>query len=201
MGTQNFNCCDQEKLSKLCCGYCYIAGPTGPTGVMGPTGPMGPMGPAGDPGPAGPQGIEGPEGPAAGLNAYGGLYSTSTQAFQKIQDDPITVTLDTPMEDYDVTAESNAVKIIEGGIYEVTYVITATLAEAGELVVGVKENDKDVVGSKGTIKLEDAGTGVVAKSFIVRLKDKSSITLALLSATTEQGGTVNQASLSVKLLD
>ncbi len=200
MNEENFDKCVQEKILKPCCSPCYVLGPAGPRGSIGPTGPTGPIGPTGPAGIPGPQGEVGPTGPAAGLNAYGGLYSTSAQAFQK-QQNPITINLDNPMQDYDVTGDNNAIQIIEGGIYEVTYTLTATLNEAGNLVVGVKENDKDVVGSSSTITLTEAGTGMIANNIIVRLIDKSLISLAILPTTTVSGATINQASLSVKLLD
>ena len=145
-------------------------------------------------------GATGPTGPAAGLNAYGGMYSTSSQTFPQ-QDEYITIKLDTPMEAYGVTGENNAVKIIEGGKYEITYNVIATLTKAGDLVIGVKENDQDVTGSSSTITLPDAGMGMAAKNIIARLTDLSSISLAIISTTSDDGGTINQASLSLKLLD
>ncbi len=196
MKSQNFNCNDQDKIFKPCCGPCYVMGPTGPIGPTGPQGETGPIGPAGPQGEAGPQGTQGPTGPAAGLNAYGGLYSTSAQTFQT-QDVPITVELDTSMEDFDVTGESNAIQIVEGGIYEITYIVTATLGEAGDISFAVKENDKNIVGTTTTLTFTEAGTRIIAKNSIVKLLGKSSVYLVLLSAT--QNGTINQASLSVKL--
>ncbi len=228
MKAQNVNCNGQDKKHNPCCPPCMLIGPTGPrglpgeigptgpageigpiglqglpgpTGATGPTGPMGPtgeIGPAG--GPTGPTGPTGPMGPAAGLNAYGGLYSTVSQPFGQIPDTPITVNLDTNMEDFDITGDSNAIQIIEGGIYELTYTITATLNDPGNLVVGAMQNDKVINGSLGTITLEEPGMGIMAKSIIVRLIDKSLISLALISTTTT-GGTINQASLTLKLLD
>ncbi len=200
MNEENFDKCVQEKILKPCCSPCYVLGPAGPRGATGPTGPIGPTGPAGIPGPQGTQGEIGPTGPAAGLNAYGGLYLSTPQTFQS-QQQPITINLDTPMEDYSVTGGTNAIQIVEGGIYEVTYTLTATLNQPGNLVVGVKENDKTIPGSSGTITLDTAGMGVIANNIIVRLTDKSSISLAILPETTVQNGNINQASLSVKLLD
>ena len=91
--------------------------------------------------------------------------------------------------------------IIRGGKYEVTYNVIATLDEAGDLVVGVKENDKVIDGTSSKITLPATGMGMAAKNIIVKLTDKSSISLAIISTTSNSGGTINQASLSVKLLD
>ena len=201
MCSQSFNSCEENRPIKPCCG-CYIV-----TGISNVTGPTGPTGPRGDPGLIGPAGTEGatgptgPTGPAAGLNAYGGLYSTTSQTFPDVAT-PTTVIMANPMADYDVTtATPNAISIIEGGIYEVSYSISATLTDAGNLVVAVRENNETIIGSSGTIALEAGETGNLAKSLIVRLTDGSDISLALISTTATQGGTINFASLSVKLLD
>lgn len=217
MNSQNFNDCKQDwPTIKPCNRCCFIAGATGPTGptgatgIQGITGPTGPTGPAGPTGIAGPQGVAGiqgvegptgPTGPAAGLNAYGGLYSTSSQSFQTIDDTPITVNLENEMEDYDVNQSGNTVTIIEGGIYEISYSISATLTDAGNLVVEVRNVSETIQGSTGTLTLTAGSTGTLSKSFIVDLEDGAALYLALVSTTSTQGGSVNQATLSVKLLD
>ncbi len=105
------------------------------------------------------------------------------------------------MEDYGITGSNNAVQIVEGGIYEVTYVVNATLNTAGNLVIGVKENDRELQGTSGTITLDEPGIGIVAKNTIVKLLGSSSVYLYIMSTTSTQGGTINQASISLKLLD
>ncbi len=177
------------------------SGLVGPTGPTGPTGEQGPQGIAGIQGVEGPTGPTGPTGPAAGLNAYGGLYSTTTQAFQQLPDTPTTVELKNFMEDYDVTQNDNTITLIEGGIYEVSYSISATLTSAGNLVVAVKDKNQLVEGTTGTLNLTTGGTGTLAKSTIVKLYDGAVLSLVLISTTSADGGSINQASLSVKLLD
>ena len=197
------NCCNKGCIPKPDCHYCFVAGPTGargPTGPTGPTGPAGEIGPQGADGAQGVPGPTGPTGPAAGLNAYGGIYSTETQDFGPIVD-PITVTLPNPMRGFDVTTGPNTITLIEGGIYEISYSISATLTEAGSLVVSVMDKNQPVVGSSGTITLEAGSTGTLSKSIIVYLFDGAVLSLSLVSSTSQQGGKINQASLSVKLLD
>ncbi len=171
-----------------------------PRGIIGPTGPIGATGPQGISGLQGIEGPTGPTGPAAGLNAYGGLFSTATQTFPQSQT-PIVVTLENPMEDYDVTDENNTVTIVEGGVYEINYTISATLKDAGNLVVAVRNVERVIDGTTATIELPANITGTLAKSVIVDLIDGAALSLAILSSTAANGGTINQATLSVKLLD
>ncbi len=174
--------------------------PSGITGDQGEIGPTGATGPQGEQGPKGDPGIEGPTGPAAGLNAYGGLFSTTRQDFTQIQD-PLTVTLDKPMEDYRVTEANNTVTIVEGGIYEINYTVSATLNETGNLEVDVRSAGRTIDGSKAVLELTQGVTGTLAKSFIVDLTDGAALSLALVSSTSQTGGSISQATLSVKLLD
>ncbi len=211
MNSHNFNDCKEDwPTIKPCNKYCFVSGATGPTGLQGVTGPTGPTGPAGPTGEIGPQGIAGvqgvtgptgPTGPAAGLNAYGGLYSTTSQQFQEISGTPVTVNLENEMEDYDVTLGSNTITIIEGGIYEITYNISATITDSGNLEVAVRNKDQTIEESKGTLTLSPNVTGSLSKSIILDLENDSELSLALISTTSTQGGNVTQATLSVKLLD
>ncbi len=202
MGSQNFNDCKQDwPTIPTCNKYCFVSGATGPTGSAGSTGPTGATGPQGLAGLQGIEGPTGPTGPAAGLNAYGGLYSTSDQAFQEISDTPITVTLANQMEDYNVNQENNTVTIIEGGKYEISYSISATLTDSGNLVVAVRNVNQIVEGTTGTLILSPGVTGSLSKNIIVDLNDGAALSLSLISTTSSEGGNINQAALSVKLLD
>lgn len=196
MYQQNFDDCGGDIPSNNCCGFTFLAGVQGPQGSIGPTGPTGPAG-IGTEGPTGPTG---PTGPAAGLNAYGGLYSSTGESFQTIPA-PTTVTLANPMESYNVTQANNAVTIIEGGNYEVTYTVSATLVDGGDIVVSLRGNNVPIEGSMGTITVPQGGTGNLSKSVITDLEDGSAVSLALMSTTSAGGGTINFASISVKLLD
>lgn len=179
-----------------------VTGPTGPIGVTGPTGPtglQGATGPTGATGVTGPTGATGPTGPAYGLNAYGGLYTT-TGTLNLTTDTPAQITLENEMPLYNVTTGSNAINIAQDGVYEINYSATLSTDTAADIGVSVREGTTNITGTLQTVEAENGDPETFGGSIIVELESGDTIDLAV---TSSQNGnvTVTQATLSVKQLN
>lgn len=112
-----FPCCD---------GFAYIGIP----GPQGPKGDTGPMGPQGEPGTA-----------SSGLEAYGGLYNSSSQlpAITAVNT-YVQLSLNTPMPLKSVTTGANSITTTLAGDYEINYNLLVSTSKAADIGVVVRNN-------------------------------------------------------------
>lgn len=105
------------------------------------------------------------------------------------------------MTELNLTEADNTITITNPGTYEISYHVVATLTNAGNLEVGVQNEGETVTGSNVTIALTAGGIGTFTNTIITDLEAGDTITLALLSSTSDSGGTVNAASLTARQLN
>ncbi len=201
-------------------------GPTGPTGETGPQGEQGETGPAveltvaatntGNPGTeadveiAGGNGDyqltftipQGPTGPANGLNAFGGLYDTSSNGLTVNNGTNQTVTLATQMTGTEnlTTNTPNTITIQNPGTYEISYHVIAEANGTDDLTLSVYNGQNAIQGSAITIGTQASQDTLFSNSIITTLTTGDNLTLQF-SGTTAITGNVNSANLIVKQLD
>ena len=186
------------------------AGPTGATGAEGPTGPIGPTGPTGATGatgaegPTGPIGPTGPTGPAAGLAAYGGLYSTAPQTLNLTIGGTTQIPLPSNAPSAGVTyTPANSITVATAGTYEINYNTTLTAALATTVTFAVRVNGTDVPSATISRALSVGTSSLFNGSTVVALTAGSVVDMAL-SALLAVGITLGSglnALLSIKKLD
>ncbi len=206
-------------------------GPTGPTGSEGPTGPTGPEGATGPTGPAptitasavattpgGNPDIDvspidggynlqfaipaGPTGPANGLNAYGGLYSTTQQSNVSVDSGTygsIDLGSNLPTKNVDL-GTGNTVTIQNTGIYEVSYDAVISSSGPGDVTLSVRRTQTDLDGTAQTITLAASTETTYNNTAIVELTEGDELTLEATASTT-LNLTVESANLIVKQLN
>jgi hypothetical protein len=137
-------------------------GPTGPTGFTGPagiqgpkgdnTGSTGPTGPIGFTGFTGPTGIQGPKGDntgstgPAGLSlltangSFGTFFSTVSQSITNNFFSSQIVTLDSTGETREVNRNGNAISVVQGGTYNITFTAHTQSTTSNALDVWIVKN-------------------------------------------------------------
>lgn len=185
--------------------------PAGATGPIGPTGPQGIQGLQGIPGtvgPAGPTGATGPTGPTgptAGLNAYGGLYSSDNGTVTLDNTNPATVPLDTTMTNENITTNTNTITITQSGVYELIYFLRGTADTTDTVVLSVRDNGVNVAGTEISKSLDQTNETDYYGDVITSLDAGATLTLSLQGTGTASTVTLTNAgvnaSLSVKRLD
>ena len=197
-------------IERHCCTPCCVKGPTGATGTAGtngatgPTGQTGATGVTGTNGPTGPTGATGATGAeGSGLEAYSGRYSTAAQNFETVTGTPTTVTMPSIMPTLNVNtaANANALTITTAGDYELTYNVVASVSNAGNLSLAIRNNGNIVPGTSQTLTLTANRNDTFGGSVIVTLAAGNVINIALTSTVNNTEGTVNQASLTAKKLN
>jgi len=167
------------------------AGPTGPTGITGATGPTGVIGPTG------------PTGPTAGLNAYGGKYSNTTQTINLGIGTQTQVPLPTAMPNLNVTyTPTNSITVAQAGTYEINYFSNLSAALATTLTMAIRVNGTNIPSTVISRTLSVGTSSIYNGSVIVTLTAGSVIDMALsalLAVGVTLGSGVN-ATLTVKKL-
>lgn len=110
--------------------FCHIQGPTGPKGEKGERGPIGPVGPT----------------PTI---SYAMRYSISNQQALQLQQDVDTII---PLEEtgsafnasYDT---ANSIDVKESAFYQISYYLSGTLQQDGNLKINVMSNNVLLAGS------------------------------------------------------
>ncbi len=189
-----------------------MAGATGPTGPTGPQGIQGVAGATGPTGPTGPQGIQGavgatgptgPTGPAGenGLGAYGGKYNDTAQILALTNGVPTTIELPTDMPNNNVQyTPANSITINEAGDYEINYSANVTSTNSSTIALAVRDNGTAIDSATLTNTFSDGENNIYSGSVIRTLAAGDVIDMTLTS-TEAATGSVNNATLSVKLLD
>lgn len=177
-------------------------------GVVGPTGPTGPTGPAGGAtgatGPTGPTGVTGPTGPAAGLNAYGGKYSDTSQTITLSIGSATQVPLANSLPNLNTTyTPANSITVTQAGTYEINYYSNVTAAVATTITFAVRNNGTNIPSTVISRGLSVNVGSIYSGSTIVTLPAGAVIDMAmsaLLAVGVTLGSGVN-ASLTVKKLN
>ena len=178
-----------------------LVGPTGPTGATGPQGLVGPTGATG------PQGLVGPTGatgPAAGLNAYGGKYNTTSQTISLTIGSATQIPLTESMPNLNTTyTPANSITVAQAGTYEINYYSNMTAAVATTVTMAVRNNGTNIPSTVISRALSVGVGSIYSGSTIVTLAAGAVIDLAM-SALLAVGitlGTGLNASLTLKKLN
>ena len=177
------------------------AGPAGATGVTGAAGPAGATGATGATGAAGPTG---PTGPANGLNAYGGKYSNTSQTLNLLLGSQTLVALAQTMPASNVTyTTANSVTVGQTGVYEINYLLTASVSLATTLTVAVRANGTNIPATEIIRGLSVGTVTTFTASSIVSLNSGDILDLAVsaLLALSVSLGSGLTAELTVKKLN
>ena len=193
-------------------------GPTGPTGATGATGVQGLAGATGATGATGPQGlqgiqgIQGPTGPTgatgatgpsgeSGLGAYGGKYNDTAQILALTNGVPTTIEIPSVMPINGVQyTPANSITINESGDYEINYSANVTSTNSATIAIAVRENGTAIDSATLTNIFSDGENNIYSGSVIRTLQAGDVIDMTLTS-TEAATGSVNNATLSVKLLN
>lgn len=179
--------------SGCCCGV-RVPTPTGPTGITGPTGPQGPTGPIGPIGPTGPSG-------ESGLAAYGGKYNDTPQILALTNGVLTTIELPTDMPINNVqSTPANSITINEAGDYEINYSANVTSTNSATIALAVRDNGTAIDSATLTNIFTDGENNIYSGSVIRTLAAGDVIDMTLTS-TEAATGSVNNATLSLKLLN
>ena len=153
---------------------------------------------------AGPPGPTGPTGPAAGLAAYGGLYSTTPQTLNLVIGGTTQIPLPASAPSAGVTyTPTNSITVTTAGTYEINYNTTLSAAVATTITFAVRVNGTDVPSATISRLLSVGTSSLFNGSTIVNLAAGSVIDMAL-SALLAVGITLGSglnALLSVKKLN
>ncbi len=153
---------------------------------------------------AGPTGPTGPTGPAAGLAAYGGLYSTTPQTLNLVIGGTTQIPLPASVPSAGVTyTPTNSITVTTAGTYEINYNTTLSAAVATTITFAVRVNGTDVPSATISRLLSVGTSSLFNGSTIVNLAAGSVIDMAL-SALLAVGITLGSglnALLSVKKLN
>lgn len=186
------------------CHFSSIAtGPTGPQGIQGPTGPQGPQGITGATGPTGATGATGATGPSgeSGLGAYGGKYNDSPQILALTNGVPTTIEVPTAMPINSVAyAPANSITINEDGDYEINYSANVTSTNSATISLAVRENGTAIDSATLTNIFSD-GENAIYSGSVIRTLTAGTVIDMTLTSTEAATGSVNNATLSVKLLN
>lgn len=139
--------------------------------------------PQGPTGPQGIQGLAGPTGPTgifAGLNAYGGRYSTFVEVLNLGTSSPVQV----PLLDISVLrnvdySTLSSITIQEPGVYEINYVLNASTSSATTLTVAVRANGNDISGTKNAKNVPSQTNTTFCGTIFFTLKKGEVIDLAI----------------------
>ena len=176
-------------------------GPTGPQGLQGITGPTGPQGLQGI---TGPTGATGATGPTAGLNAYGGRYSNTSQTINITVGGASQIPLATTMPNLNTTyTTANAITVNQTGNYEINFYSNMSVAAGATVTMAVRRNGTNIPATIITRALSAGVSSIYSGSVIVALTAGDNIDLAM-SALITVGvtlGTGVNATLSVKKLN
>lgn len=181
------------------------AGPQGVQGLTGTTGPTGPTGPQGIQGIAGEIGPTGPIGPAGesgnGLAAFGGKYNNTVQTLALATGTPVTIDLPASMPTNNVQyTPVNSITVNETGNYEINYSANVTSTNSSTIALAVRNNNTEIDSATLTNIFSDGENAIYSGSVIVSLTAGDVIDMTLTS-TEAATGSVNNATLSAKLLD
>ena len=206
-------------------GPTWPTGPTGPTGATGATGPQGLVGPTGTTGATGPQGLVGPTGatgatgpqgligptgatgatgPAAGLNAYGGKYNTTSQTISLTIGSATQIPLTESMPNLNTTyTPANSITVAQAGTYEINYYSNMTAAVATTVTMAVRNNGANIPSTVISRALSVGVGSIYSGSTIITLAAGAVIDLAMsaLLAVGVTLGTGLNASLTLKKLN
>lgn len=179
-------------------------GPTGLQGIQGLTGPTGPQGLTGATGPTGTTGATGPTGPTAGLNAYGGKYSTAPQTLNLTLGGSTQIPLPSSSPNLNTTyTPANSITVTQAGTYEINYFSNVSVAIATTITQAVRINGTNIP-STVISRVLSVGVGSIYNgSTIVTLAAGDVIDMAL-SALLAVGVTLGSglnASLSIKKIN
>lgn len=167
----------------------YLINFTIPQGITGPTGPTGPQGIAG---------------PSAGLNAYGGKYSNTTQNINLAIGTQSQIGLAISMPNFNVTyTPTNSITITQNGIYEINYYSNLSVALGTTITLAVRVNGANIPSTTISRSLSVGTSSIYNGSTIVSLNAGNVIDMAI-SALLAVGVTLNSglnAFLTLKKLN
>lgn len=157
--------------------FCHIQGPTGPKGEKGERGPIGPVGPT----------------PTI---SYAMRYSISNQQALQLQQDVDTII---PLEEtgsafnasYDT---ANSIDVKESAFYQISYYLSGTLQQDGNLKINVMSNNVLLAGSSIGVNWSANTLNNVSNTIIAALVEGDVVTLNVSSpqaATLTLGANIN----------
>ena len=130
-----------------------------------------------------PQGPTGPTGPAGntGLPVYGGRYSTIIEVLNLAASSAMQV----PLLDFSASREvdystANSIIIEEEGVYEISYVLDASISNSASLTVVARENGSAISGTKITKTVSSQTSTTFCGNALYTLAKGSVIDLLLL---------------------
>ncbi len=148
-----------------------------------------------------PQGPTGPTGPAAGLDAYGGKYSDTTQTLNLGIGTQTQIPLPTAMPNLNTTyTPANSITVAQAGTYEINYYSNLSVALGTTVTLAVRSNGTNIPDTVISRVLSLGVGSIYSGSVIVDLPAGAVIDMAI-SASVAVGvtlGTGVNASLSVK---
>ena len=184
----SFNCCNPDPCCTPCCGSQGLQGP------QGPQGPQGIQGLPGEPGPQGPQGDPGTS--AAGVEAFGGRYNSSTQLiFPTAVGTPVILALNTAYPLKNVTSAANQLTVTQTGTYEIYYNFLVNANSRVDLMTYVRVNGTELTPTRvaHTLSLEVSSTSLTidarfTTSVIANLNAGDTLDVALTVLNTLPAG-------------
>ncbi len=156
-------------------------GPTGSTGLMGPTGPTGPIG------------------TSVGLRAYGERFSTTSEVLNLGVSSPVQVPLlnFSVLRNVDYSSLSSVI-IKEYGVYEINYVLNASVSDTASVTVSVRENGVEIPVTKNTKVVSPAESETFCGNMLYTFNENSVIDLAISSSVATTVTLNNSNSLTIK---
>ena len=159
-------------------------GPTGDKGEIGPTGPKGELGPTGPKGDKGEPGIQGERGPQ-GISEYGAKYQTNTENINATANNTVTIPLSMTGPSSKISNENtNALTILESGVYKIDYFFSAQFSSATGILFEVKRNLTEINGSQ-IQKTVQIGEEALFYGTIIASLDANSIITLNVTATSD----------------